>query len=218
MGKTVDTVLDRIVFGEPVTPFDLYQRNKLNETSRRRNGECGLDVIVCNTIQNNVTADTAAEKLVDLAKKYFPDSDLANSTWKAPGVNTHMEIKNRKVDAGPLRQFVPRLNDYCKNRRYFPELKLALQKQKVLCKRQREEMPSFLQTLMGVVTWSTDLEHRLLVLFALFPRDFIVGGDGVTSNMQAAREAVQKHGTIVAMLQQFYVELTVRMVIYHGSL
>ena len=47
-GKTVDTVLDRVVFGKPVTPFDLYQRNNLHETSKRRSGECGLDVIVCN--------------------------------------------------------------------------------------------------------------------------------------------------------------------------
>ena len=37
-GKTMDTVLDRVVFGAPITPFDLYQRNKLHETSRRRNG------------------------------------------------------------------------------------------------------------------------------------------------------------------------------------
>ena len=60
-GRTVDTVLDRVVFGEPITPFDLYQRNRLHETSRRRNGECGLDVIVCG---RSMTADQAAETLV----------------------------------------------------------------------------------------------------------------------------------------------------------
>ena len=67
-GNTVDTVLDRVVFGELVTPFDLYQRNRLNETSRRRNGECGLDVIVGG---KQLIADMAAETLVKLAKKYF---------------------------------------------------------------------------------------------------------------------------------------------------
>ena len=143
---------------------------------------------------------------------------MANNTWTAPGINVNLEIKNRKVDAGPLKQFVPRLKDYCKNRRSINELKIALQNQKVFRKRAREEMPSFLQTLMNVVTWSTDLEHRLMIFFALFPTDFTVDGDGVTSTMQAAREAVQKHGTPVAMLQKFYVELGLRLVIYHGSL
>ena len=216
-GKTVDTVLDRVVFGEPVTPFDLYQRNQLHEASRRRNGECGLDVIVCGK-HLTLTADMAAEKLVKLAKEHCPDSDLANSTWTAPAVNVKLEIKNRKVDAGPLRKFVPRLKDYCKNGRTMKELKLALQKQKVFRKRAREELPSFLQTLMGVVTWSADLEHRLLVFCALFPTDFIVDGDGVTSTMHAAREAIQKHGTPVGLLRRFYLELGVRLVIYHGSL
>ena len=94
----------------------------------------------------------AAEKLVKLAKEHCPDSYLANNTWTAPAVNVKLEIKNRKVDAGPLRKFVPRLKDYCKNGRAMKELKLALQKQKVFRKRAREELPSFLQTLMGVVT------------------------------------------------------------------
>ena len=71
---------------------------------------------------------------------------------------------------------------------------------------------------MGVVTWSTDLEHKLMILCALFPTDFIVDGDGVTSTMQAARDAIQKHGAPVALLQKLYMELGVRLVIYHGSL
>ena len=72
-----------------------------------------------------------------LAKQHFPDSDLANSTWTAPGVNVALEIKNRNVDAGPLNQLVPKLKDYCQNKRSIPELKLALQKQKVLRNRAR---------------------------------------------------------------------------------
>ena len=218
-GRTVDTVLDRVVFGEPVTPFDLYQRNKLFETSRRRNGECGLDVIVCG---QTMTADQAAETLVALAKQHFPDSDLANSAWTAPGVSVALEIRNRNVDSAPLRQFVPRLKDYCSNGRSIRYLKLALQKQKVFRKRARAdrtaEEPSFLQTLMEVVNWSLDLEHRLMVFFALFPKDFIVDGDNVTSTMQPAREAIQKHGTPVRLLTMFYQKLGVRLVIYHGSL
>ena len=44
--RTIDTFLDQIVFGVPVTGFDLWQVGQLHETSRRRNNECGLDVIV----------------------------------------------------------------------------------------------------------------------------------------------------------------------------
>ena len=136
-GRAVDTVLDRVVFGEPVTPFDLYQRNKLFETSRRRNGECGLDVIVCGQA---MTAYQAAETLVALAKEHFPDSDLANSAWTAPGVSVALEIRKRNVDSAPLRQFVPRLKDYCSNGRSIRDLKLALQKQKVFRKRVKDRI------------------------------------------------------------------------------
>ena len=118
----MDTVLDRVVFGEPVTPFDLYQRNQLHEASRRRNGECGLDVIVCSKLKNTLTADMAAEMLVKLAKEHFPQSDLANSTWTAPAVNVKLEIKNRKVDARTtVRSDVPSKSSSlcCRNRRSF---------------------------------------------------------------------------------------------------
>ena len=81
-----------------------------------------------------------------------------------------------------------------------------------------EDMPSFLQTLTKVVNWSIDLEHKLMVLCALFSKDFIVDGDGVTSTMQPARAAIQKHWTPVKLLTRFYQKLNVRLVIYHGSL
>ena len=98
---------------------------------------------------------------------------------------------------------MPRLKDYCTNIRSIPELKLALQKQKVFRKRAREEeLPSCLQTLMGVATWSADMEHKLMVLCALSPTDFIVDCDGVTSTMQADGEAIHTHGTPMGLLQK----------------
>ena len=44
--RTVDTILDRVVFGEPVFAEDMWMMHRIHEVSRHRNGECGLDVIV----------------------------------------------------------------------------------------------------------------------------------------------------------------------------
>ena len=87
--RTIDTFLDQVVFGTPVTGFDLWQVGQLHETSRRRNNECGIDVIVAaatrrgttggSVIHNKFTADEAAQSLVSLAKEHFPDSPLQMS-------------------------------------------------------------------------------------------------------------------------------------------
>ena len=36
---TADTLLDRVVFGEPVMAEDMWQMHRIHEVSRRRNGE-----------------------------------------------------------------------------------------------------------------------------------------------------------------------------------
>ena len=83
---TADTVLDRIVFGEPVHAEDMWQIHRLHEVSRRRNGECGLDVIVASAMQRRgeqdkrqpmLTAEQAAQALVELAREIDPDGALA---------------------------------------------------------------------------------------------------------------------------------------------
>ena len=115
-----------------------------------------------------MTADRAAETLVTFAKEHFPESDLANSTWTAPGTSVALGGKNRHVDPAPLRQFVSRLKYYCKIRLSLKDLKLLLH-HKVFRKRVMEEqLPSCLQTLMEVVNWFVGLEHRLMVFFAHF--------------------------------------------------
>ncbi len=48
---TADTILDRIVFGAPVFPEDMWQLCHLHEVSRRRSGECGVDVIMASAQQ-----------------------------------------------------------------------------------------------------------------------------------------------------------------------
>ena len=46
---SVDTLLDQVVFGLPVTSHDLWMKCHLHETSRRRNGECGINVVVASS-------------------------------------------------------------------------------------------------------------------------------------------------------------------------
>ena len=53
--RTADTLLDRVVFGEPVLAEDMWNLHRIHEVSRRRNGECGLDVIVASATRASPT-------------------------------------------------------------------------------------------------------------------------------------------------------------------
>ena len=88
---SVDTMLDQVVFGNPVTSHDIWMKCHLHEGSRRRNGECGIDVIVASsswrqkhadgsrTTQSMFNADQVVTTLVAMAKKDFPDSAWAQA-------------------------------------------------------------------------------------------------------------------------------------------
>ena len=88
---SVDTLLDQVVFGLPVTSHDLWMKCHLHETSRRRNGECGINVVVASsswrhqatdgrrTTQNMITAEHGSLTLVNLAPEHFPYSALAQA-------------------------------------------------------------------------------------------------------------------------------------------
>ena len=68
--------------------------SRLHEVSRRRSGECGLDVIVCAAMQRRHTkdgykqrvpmmcADEAAQILVRLAQEIDPESAWAQATFQ----------------------------------------------------------------------------------------------------------------------------------------
>ena len=43
--QSVDTLLDQVVFGVPLTSYDSWQRAHLHEQRRQRARECGIDVI-----------------------------------------------------------------------------------------------------------------------------------------------------------------------------
>ena len=85
---TADALLDRVVFGSPVMAEDMWKLHRLHEISRRRSGECGLDVIVAsaqrrqgqyNKRQPMMTAEAAAQALVKLACELDPGGALATS-------------------------------------------------------------------------------------------------------------------------------------------
>ena len=67
--RTVDVILDRVVFGAPVTSYDLWRKMHLHGTSRRHSEHCGIDVIVAGS---GLHAEQAAQTLVELAKEHYP--------------------------------------------------------------------------------------------------------------------------------------------------
>ena len=118
--RTVDTILDRVVFGEPVFAEDMWMMHRIHEVSRRRNGECGLDVIVASSMQRQghaharqqmLTAEQAAQMLVTLAREMDPDSPLATHcvfrevprTAEIAGVDEDLRL--RAPNADRLEQF-----------------------------------------------------------------------------------------------------------------
>ena len=65
---------------------DMWQLHRLHEVSRRRSGECGLDVIVASAQKRQghykkrqpmLTAEEAAQALVKLAREVDPEGALA---------------------------------------------------------------------------------------------------------------------------------------------
>ena len=65
--RTVDALLDRVVFGAPVTSYDLWRKMHLHATSRRHNEHCGIDVIMAGSGSD---AEQAAQTLVELGKRH----------------------------------------------------------------------------------------------------------------------------------------------------
>ena len=102
--RTIDTFLDQVVFGIPITGFDLWQKAHLHESSRRTNLQCGIDVIVASATSHTAhkgggarpmcTAAEAAQTLLELAREHFPDSALATcDVW----ARTYQSIRDTKA-------------------------------------------------------------------------------------------------------------------------
>ena len=153
---SVDTLLDQVVFGAPVTPHDLWMKCHLHEGSRRRNGQCGLDVIVASsswrhqhtdgsrTSKAMFNADQAVAALVGLAKEHFPTSALAQACKfekpqedaYAPAIDVDTALRSRglaKTPAGTEMQkvfepYLPKMLDYLQTPRTFDEVTEAHRK------------------------------------------------------------------------------------------
>ena len=132
---TINTILDRVVFGEPVFADDLWQRHHLHECSRRRNGECGLDVIVASAMQCHgearkamLTAEKAAQVLVNLARPIDPDGALAThsnfcevaSTAEIESIDEDLRL--RAVDGQLLEPFKAGMLAYLAKSRSIDEI------------------------------------------------------------------------------------------------
>ena len=190
--RTIDTFLDQVVFGDPVTGFDLWQKMHLHEVSRRRNQECGIDVIVASAtirpcfqsgVRNMVTAEEAAQTLVTLAKAQFPDSALAQyDTWKKAAVPNHTtktaqmyrDLKNRDIDREFLRPYVDKMATFLRKSKTLEEIMTAVNKGNIFrqtAKQKKMEPPlpamGFMKALHHVFTWIK--RDRVLAFLCLFP-------------------------------------------------
>ena len=154
---SVDTLLGQVVFGLSVTSHDLWMKCHLHETSRRRNGECGIDVVVAGssyrhqaangsrTTQNMLTAERAALTLVNLAKEHFPDSalaqactftDLQNEVTPREAIEVDMILQTRGlVDTaagtelrGALELYLPKMVAFLQKPHTFAQISESFQK------------------------------------------------------------------------------------------
>ena len=206
----MDVLLDRVVFGAPVTSYDLWRKMHLHETSRQHSEHCGLDVIVAGT---GLNAEQAAQTLVELAKKHFPDSPLAQiNDWKAPTQHgrVKIEVARRCTDKlrEELRPYVSGMQKFLKKPKQLEVIKKALWSGHIY--RGKTSMPVNLPKAMEAISWTTDATQRLLTFLYMFPEfkataEGFMAGDVVrATNGAEAKEAVIEHGTPVRLLQLFF--------------
>ena len=104
-----------MVFGEPIMAEDMWQMHRIHEVSRRRNGECGLDVIVAAATQRQgshhkrqllMSAEEASRKLVELAREFDPNGALATHsifediplTAEIAGVDEDLRLRSPSLE------------------------------------------------------------------------------------------------------------------------
>ena len=229
---TADTFLDRIVFGTPLFAEDMWQSHRLHEVSRRRSGECGIDVIVAAAQQrmlseghrgNNpiLSADDAAQRLVKLAQQLFPDSPLAQATFNdvpqtAELLGIDEDLRIRAPDLSTLEQFKEGMRHYLAKPRAVKEILKAAEKQAIF-RGAHAVQASFAVTLKSAFSWCREPRARLL--YFLRSTGFHVEGDQVTLErpIPNALQAIRECGTPVRLLEAYYKSLNVRLVLMNGS-
>ena len=120
--------------------------HRIHEVSRRRNGECGLDVIVASAThrqglthgrQPMLTAEQAAQALVQLARELDPDGSLATHAvfedvpQTAEIVGIDEDLRLRSPDASCLQQFKAGMQAFLAKPRSVQEVQKAAEKQHI---------------------------------------------------------------------------------------
>ncbi len=168
---TADTLLDRVVFGEPIMADDMWQLRRIHEVSRRRNGECGLDVIVASATRRQganhtrepiLTAEEAAQTLVQLARKLDPDGALAThavfedvpQTAEIAGVDEDLRL--RAPDLARLQPFEAGMRAFLKKARSVQDIQTA-EKKRHIWRGSYAVDASFASTLKEAFPWCKPL-------------------------------------------------------------
>ena len=229
---TADTILDRVVFGEPIMAEDMWQLGHLHEVSRRRSGECGLDVIVASATQrqgyNNtrkpiMTAEKAAQALLTIARETDPEGELAKATFKevpqtAEVAEIDADLRLRAPDVSSLLPFKDGMLAFLEKPRSLADVEKAINKNHIW--RGSLAVPvTFAKAVKAVFPWSQTPRKRLLMF--LRSMGFFVQGEQVTIEEpilpDAIFEAVRQCGIPVWLLQRYYMRLGVKLVLFNGS-
>ncbi len=228
---TADTILDRVVFGEPIMAEDMWQLGQLHEVSRRRSGECGLDVIVAsatqwtghgrNTRKPMLTVEQAAETLVRLARETEPDGDIAKASFKevpqtAEIVGIDSDLRTRSPDVSSLLPFKAGMTAFLSKPRSLDEVRVAVDKQNIW-RKPYTVAGTYGKAVKACFPWSPDPRNRLLLF--LRSLGFHVSGEQVTIKeaVPDAVEIVRQCGTPVRLLERYFRRLGVRLILFNGS-
>ena len=235
-GLTVDTILDRVVFGAPIFPEDMWQLHNLHECSRRRSGECGLDVIVASASQNSkhrhdgtrsrertslMTADQAAEMLVRLAREVDPEGALATATFSEVVATAEVqavdeELRIRTLQLEPLEGFIPGMKHFLRTPRCIAEILKAMEKQHIWRGQHMQPQP-FRDAVRSAFPFCKT--PRTLLLLFLRSAGLWVEGERVLTEkpISGAAAVVRECGTPVKLLVAYYEKLGVRLILLNGS-
>ena len=114
---------------------------------------------------SDLSAEQAAQTLVELAKKHYPDSPLAQiNDWKAPLQHgrVKIEVARRCTDKlrEDLRPYVSGMQKFLKKPKPVEVIKKALWRGYRY--RGKAAMSVHLPKAMEAISWTTDATHRLL--------------------------------------------------------
>jgi len=232
--RTVDTILDRVVFGTPLFAEDMWNMAKLHESSRRRNNECGLDVIIAsayrrqgkwNKRQPMMTADEASQALIQVAIEHDPNGALAThaqfdevcQTDEIAGIDEDLRLRN--CDGASIEPFKAGMLAFVATPRSVADIEKAAEKGNIW-RGNFAVTGSFAATTKAAFPWCTTNRTRLLMCLRLW--DMHVAGEQVTLTKQPpvarnARECVRTFGTPVNLYQHYYAKLKTRLVLMNGS-